>query len=355
MNPMSTIAPAVVTFLITVALMFALRPLAMTINLADTPGGRKHHVGAVPVTGGVAMFIGLLFGIAIVPQLQFGYWYLLLSGGLLVLTGLIDDRYSVPSFVRLIAQSCAAIIMINGGRLLILDVGDPFGFGVLQLGSAAFLFTVIVTITVINAFNFADGIDGLAGSMAFVALLAVAIAGGADTQNTAVAVVACSAIFGFLLFNFPLKANRPLRSFMGDAGSTLLGLIVVWLTVSITQGPGRQLSPIVGLWFVVIPLFDLFSCFIRRALKGKSPLRSGREHFHHLLIRAGLKHRIVLYLLAGLNALYAAIGLLLNHFGASDNLMFTLWAIVGSSQYLMLRRLAISVRRSRWQHFKSAA
>lgn len=352
---MNIVAPAVVTFLITVTLMFALRPLAMSIDLADSPGGRKHHIGAVPVTGGVAMFIGLFIGLTIIPDLPFAYLYLLVSGCLLVLIGLIDDRYSVPSYVRLIAQSCAAIIMINGGYLIILDVGDPFGFGVIHLGSAAYLFTIIVTITVINAFNFTDGIDGLAGSLAFVALFALAIAGGLDIQNTAVAVVACSAIFGFLLFNFPVQANRPFRSFMGDAGSTLLGMIVVWLSVSLTQGESRQLSPIVGLWFAVIPLFDLFTCFIRRIVKGKSPLRSGREHFHHLLIRAGFSSRHVLYLLAGLNALYATMGLVLNYIGASDTLMFTLWAVIGSSQYWILRKLAISVRSSRWKRIKAAA
>ena len=47
-------------FLVSVTLMFVLRPIALRVGLVDSPGGRKMHSGEIPVIGGLAMFSGLL-------------------------------------------------------------------------------------------------------------------------------------------------------------------------------------------------------------------------------------------------------------------------------------------------------
>ena len=147
---------------------------------------------------------------------------------------------------------------------------------------------MVITLTVINAFNFVDGIDGLAASMALIALVAGGLASGLSGSPAAIAVIACGAILGFLPFNFPGNPNSRIRTFMGDAGSTLLGFIVVWFTIAISQGDNRSLSPVAALWFALMPLSDFFYCVARRAAKRKLPLHPGREHFHYMLTRAGL-------------------------------------------------------------------
>ena len=70
---MTLIGPAVVALSITTAFMLALRPLAISIGLIDSPGGRKSHTGDVPVIGGMAMFIGMVVGIALVPDVDSEY------------------------------------------------------------------------------------------------------------------------------------------------------------------------------------------------------------------------------------------------------------------------------------------
>ena len=278
-------APISISLAITLLLMVALRPLAVGLGLVDRPGGRKAHVGEIPIVGGLAMFAGIFFGLAIIPDLAAGYWYLLLSGALLVIVGVLDDKYDIPAEIRLVAQTCAVIIMVYGGGLVVWSIGSPLGFGNIELGPFALIFTVLVTLTVINAFNLVDGVDGLAGSMAIIALLGIVISGGAAADTTSIAGVVSASVVGFLVFNYPVYANRRLRSFMGDAGSTLLGLVVVWLTIRVSQGDTPSMSPVIGLWFVSVPLFDLFTCFIRRVARGRSPFRPGREHFHHMLYR----------------------------------------------------------------------
>jgi UDP-N-acetylmuramyl pentapeptide phosphotransferase/UDP-N-acetylglucosamine-1-phosphate transferase len=172
------LAAMAVSFSVTVAFMLALRPLAARNGLVDKPGGRKLHDGHVPVIGGIAMFVGLLSGLVLVEITAQAFASLLTASTVLLLIGLIDDRYDLPVIARLSSQFAATLIMVYGAGLALADIGDPFGSGLITMGSFTLLFTLLVTITMINAYNFVDGADGLAGTLAFVAMGAVAIVGG---------------------------------------------------------------------------------------------------------------------------------------------------------------------------------
>ena len=337
-------AAVVVALATSLIFMIALRPLAKSVGLVDRPGGRKSHVGEVPLVGGPSMFFAILIGMALLPESSSRFVYLPVGASLLVAVGLIDDRYSLPAGIRLIAQVTAVLIMVFGSELVIRDIGDPFAIGTIHMGPLSLLFTLLVTLAVINSFNLIDGVDGLAGSMAFVALSALVAVAGFAAPATDVALVALAAIFGFLLFNFPVIANRPVRSFMGDSGSTLLGLVIVWITIGISQGPERLVSPVTCLWFAALPVFDLLTCFVRRIARGVSPFRPGRDHFHHTLKRGGLRVRQVLGILTGLQVLYAVLGLIAHFTGASDALTFWVWAVLGLCQHWFIRKIAISHR-----------
>ena len=225
---MDWLSPASVGVLTTIILILALRPAAVASGLIDSPGGRKSHIGHVPVVGGIGMFIGMTAGLWLVPNADSQYLFMLLAAGILIGIGVIDDRKHVSLYARLGAQAAAASVMVYGGNLLITDIGDPFGTGIIGTGSWAYLFTVLVCVSVINAFNFIDGIDGLAGCLALVAIGAVTVVALDMPGSIALAGVVCIAsILGFLIFNFPTSLNRQFRTFMGDAGSTLLGIVVL--------------------------------------------------------------------------------------------------------------------------------
>src|SRR5439155_5211368 len=210
---------------------------------------------------------------------------------LLGMVEVIDELKNGGVSAQLTGPIWPAPLMLIGGGLYLRDVGDPFGTGRLGLGIFAIPVSVLIALSVINAFNFIDGIDGLAASIALIALTAGGLATGLNASAVSVAAMACGATLGFLLFNFPAFRHRRLRTFMGDAGSTLLGFIVVWFALSISQGADRSLSPVAALWFALMPLADFFSCFVRRLARGKMPLHAGREHFHYMLMRAGLSGR----------------------------------------------------------------
>ena len=333
-------APALTALLGTLALIVVLRPLAVHLRLTDRPDDRKRHVGEIPLVGGIAMFVGIFLGLLVAADLDSATWYVILAAAFLVAVGVIDDRQGLPCLGRLAAQMTATLIMIIGGNFVIADIGDPFGSGIVHLGLATLAVSVLITMTVINAFNFIDGVDGLAGCIALIAVAAGALAGGWAAPSTLFALVVAAAIVGFLFFNFPMNGTNPVRTFMGDAGSTLLGLIVVWLTIAICQGEHRAISPVVGLWFVLVPVADFFSCFVQRLAKGTSPLAAGREHFHHALLRLDLSAAQVVATLTGFAAVYAGIGLLGAATGVPDWAMFSVWMTLLVFQYWIVTGIA---------------
>src|SRR6202171_4498789 len=119
-------------FAVTVVLTRRVRALALRLRITDKPGGRKQHIGEIPLVGGIAMFIGILVAAMAAVQPE-GLWALLVPAALRVIVGVIDHRYNVGVWPRLAAQICAALIMMIGGGLYLRDVGDPFGTGLLRL------------------------------------------------------------------------------------------------------------------------------------------------------------------------------------------------------------------------------
>ncbi|MEL7297933.1 MAG: MraY family glycosyltransferase, partial [Pseudomonadota bacterium] len=227
-------------------------------------------------------------------------------------------------------------LMIFGAGVSVTSLGDPLAIGEISVGPLMLPVTVILAVAVINAINMTDGMDGLAGSFSLVALLGLSIA-GFGLPLAGLSIVGVAVVASFLVFNFPIKANRPIRTFMGDAGSTFLGLVIAWLCVSITQPPNATISPVVALGFVALPLFDLTSCFFRRIFAGRSPFTADRNHFHHVLQEAGLTRRQILAVLLSLAVTVMLVCLGLHAQGVPDALLLLTWAIFGFSIDASLR------------------
>lgn len=325
---------AFLAFVVTVLFMFVLRPLAIAVGLVDVPGGRKRHGVPVPVIGGIAMSIGLGLGTSLVDHPD-SWSPILLGVYLLAVVGTIDDRFDLPANVRLIAQSCAALLVVFASGIVVSDLGEYFGHS-LSLGLLAVPFTILFVLTLVNAFNFIDGIDGLCGGLALLCLMIMA-ALSFGSPLFPLATLAASVVAGYLLFNLPLGVNSPVRSFMGDAGSTAIGLIIATMGIYLTQGEMQVISPAAALWFVALPVFELFATILRRALSKRSPFAPDHEHLHHVLADNGLSRRATLIFMLALAALLAAVGLLGHFLAVGDSIMLALWVIAGAAYYQLLR------------------
>jgi UDP-GlcNAc:undecaprenyl-phosphate GlcNAc-1-phosphate transferase len=206
--------------------MLALRPLAIAVDLIDRPGGRKHHKGDIPVVGGLGMLVGIVLGTGLLPLPNWSGGPLLAACAMLVTIGLVDDRFDLSPWTRLSVQFAAALTLILGAGTTVDSLGAPFGQPISLSETSSYFITAICMIAAVNAFNMLDGMDGLAGALAMVALIALAFlaSSGAHTSALAVSVVIMAAVAAFLLSNLPIEFNRNVRCFMGDSGSTLLGI-----------------------------------------------------------------------------------------------------------------------------------
>jgi len=335
------ISPALPSFALSLLAILSLRPLAIAIDLIDRPGGRKTHHGEVPIVGGLAMYLGVVLGVGMLPLQDSAGAAFLSACTVLVTVGLVDDRFDLSPWTRLPAQVCAALMLIFGAGAVVLSLGDPFGTGPVELSSVGSpLFTALIVIAAINAFNMLDGMDGLAGATALTSLVALSImawTGGGSTP-VALSFVVGGSICAFLIFNLPSHLNRPFRCFMGDAGSTLLGFSVAWLCIQVSQGHGKSVAPVTTLWAVAMPLYELIWSTLRRLVRGVSPFRADASHFHHMLLKAGFGVRGAFAVFVTLAIVLAGIGLAADHYALAEKYSFALLLVCGVAVVTLMYR-----------------
>ncbi|MDX1677598.1 UDP-N-acetylglucosamine--undecaprenyl-phosphate N-acetylglucosaminephosphotransferase [Arsukibacterium sp.] len=305
-----------------------LRPLAPKLRLLDIPRGRKQHSGAVPLVGGLAIYLTLLAVLAnhISSDVTLGYY--LLCAAAIVIMGAFDDALDLSVKLRLTIQLLVGLAMIYSLDLHISNLGNIFGFGTVELGVFGIPFTLIAVIAAINAFNMTDGIDGLAGLLSVVSFGSIAafmLLWGQQTQAL-LPLVFIAALLPYLAFNLGWIKDK--KIFMGDAGSMLIGLTVIWLLLVSTQSETASFRPVTALWLIAIPLMDMVAIMLRRILKGQSPFQADREHLHHISLRLGLNSRESLILITSLAWIFACIGIIGEYLLVPEVAMLLLFFLV---------------------------
>ena len=319
----------VLTLLVTAAVTYLLTPLvrrvAVRAGAMHEARDRDVHVVPIPLLGGLAMYLGLAAGLFAASQMTplrsvlagTGMVQgLLLAGGLIVVIGIIDDRWGMNALSKLAGQVAAgAILVVSGSELtwLPLPDGGTFTPDAVQ----AMVLTILVVVATINAVNFIDGLDGLAAGIVGIAALSFYIYYyslthvlrlSAEAAPALAAAILAGMCLGFLPHNF-----YPARIFMGDTGSMLLGLLLAYVPISsITSLDFRTLGGNVNRFpevlplllptlIMVIPYSDMLMAVIRRTRAGRSPFAPDRKHLHHRLLDIGHSHRLsvlIMYLWA---------------------------------------------------------
>ena len=304
-------------------LIVALWPVCLRTGHVDHPGGRKKHDFATPLSGGIAIALSVLgAGSLLVPGMQFlGFTA---GVGTLLLLGALDDRRHVSALVRLSMQMLAvALGMCLLGDVQITQLGNLAGWGRIALDQWAVAFTIFGGVGVINAVNMIDGMDGLAGGFAAVlmaVLLAVAALG--NSGSTVLLWLSMGSVLGFLVFNLRMPWQKRARVFLGDAGSLVLGFILVWFAIDASQPPGAIIHPMAIVWLFGLPLCDTVYLMANRLMKRQSPFAADRFHYHHLLQRRGLTPGYALYVWLFTAGCFMAVGVLGSLVGLADYWLF---------------------------------
>ena len=331
----------IIAYLTTFFLLPFIIKLAHANKIYDMPDERKTHNYPVSSLGGIAIFSGFILSILLVSdfnsynaQLQ----YYTASFFVIFILGLIDDLFILKAWKKALGQLAVAAVLTLKGGLLVTNLHGFFGINILSHTASIYVsfFTIIL---LINAFNLLDGVDGLAASIGFITCL---LFGTFFIMNNVIAyaVLAYSisgALLAFLMYNFP-----PAKIFMGDSGSTLIGLICSILAIKFVENPTIQFSlekystPAIAFGFLLIPLLDVLRVFALRIARKKSPLAPDRSHLHHLLQNKGLSHtEVTITLLTG-ELMFAAITLSLKNININ---------IVIASQFLLYFASVITLKR----------
>jgi len=327
-----------VCFSVSLVSVFVLRRLAIRINLVDSPDHRKNHDGEVPLVGGISIFLGVASTFLFFPVLGQQLTALVIASILIVAIGLLDDHYDIKVRYRLFMQFLAAMVITIGGDMMIRDLG-MLGFGGnVGLGFFSLPFTVFVIMVAINAFNFLDGIDGLTGLMFLVsvsAMIILALVVADSAQSYIIPMTFIVAVIPYMCFNLGLLGKHN-RVFLGDAGSMLLGLVVVWLLIRHTQGASKIYSPVTAVWIIAIPLMDMLAIVARRSRNGKAPFEPDRNHLHHLFMDRGMSGRKALLVIGSLSILFAAIGIFSEKYQFSQLSMLAAFLVLFFGYYQLM-------------------
>ena len=333
---MTVAALLFVVFIVTLISCYCFMRIAEPLGLIAYPGEHRQHDGATPLVGGIAIFIGLVCGVMVLAN---DATSLLPSLLLLCLAGVIDDRFKLPSWSRFVVQALAVLLMIEYTGVQLTSLGFLVSTNELALNTWSVPLTVFACIGVINAVNMSDGMDGLAGSLLLLVLIALALK--TDSHHELILVTGVS-IIGFLVWNLRLfRSNAAV--FMGDAGSTMLGLVMAFLLISATQSitPAAQseLRPVSALWLLALPLFDAVSVLLLRPLRGQSPFSADRIHYHHLFERLGwsVNGRLLCILFA--QSTFIFIGYSIHHYGVAESYQFCAFLICFLMYFFILSAL----------------
>jgi UDP-GlcNAc:undecaprenyl-phosphate/decaprenyl-phosphate GlcNAc-1-phosphate transferase len=321
---------ALLSFGLTVILILLFQPIAIKIKLIDSPGGRKHHQGEIPLTGGLAMFLGFAFSLLTVNISLLPYRALLAACGLLVIVGILDDLRELTAKARLLSQIFSAFIMIFWGHNIIHHLGNIFFINDFSLGILAIPLTLFSTVGFINATNMLDGLDGLAGSQILISLLCLLSMAlmHHNIQDCYLLLITIAAVSSFLIFNFPFPWRKQAVVFMGDAGSMFLGIVLCWFAIRFTQMDQPIMRPVTMLWIFLIPLFDTLRLLILRSFNKKSPFSPNRDHIHHLLSIQGFSPLKINGLLSLISFSASGFGIFGEIYQISEGWMFALFMLI---------------------------
>jgi UDP-GlcNAc:undecaprenyl-phosphate GlcNAc-1-phosphate transferase len=295
------------------------RRIAIATDIIDHPDqGRKQHAYPIAYLGGLAVFAGVLAGIAASAIFTSGQAAILQGVPLsivvgmlaIVFTGLADDIWKWDPRLKIAGQliAAAALAIEDVGPQLVSGVlsaicGEPkdilFSIGAFSVPNSELYYwlgTAVTAIFVIggcNAANLIDGLDGLlTGTTTIMALgflaisLTMAYALPVENPETSLAgtriilsLILLGATLGFLPYNF-----NPAVIFLGDCGSLLIGFLSVVIIMTFGEFGTTKYS-VAGLICFGLPILDTTLAIIRRKVAGLSMSDADSNHIHHRLKR----------------------------------------------------------------------
>lgn len=346
---------AAVLFLL---LMSVLIPISIRFGLVDHPDARKHHIAPTPLIGGIAICVAFFIASVVTSGGELN-WSVFAWFGIVLAIGVIDDLTDLSQRLRLAVHAAVVVGIGVTDGYLVYELGNIFGpfVDVSFAHPIAIAFTVLAVVGAINSVNMIDGLDGLLSSLLLVSLMGIFITGNGSESallTEPVFFTLVGSIVGFTLVNSRFLGRNKALVFMGDAGSTTIGFILVYLLIASSQSAAPTIAPVSAGWLLGLPLLDASSVIATRLLSGKSIIEPGRDHLHHILLRYFENVNKVVFTMAAIQIAMVAIGIFGPRlFGdSSDVLLFWLFVFLIPVRCLLTLKLESSLWNTKKNHMK---
>lgn len=313
--------------MMSIAFMPILKRIGVNLKLVDHPGGRKQHESSVPLVGGPAIFLACAISLYVWGVPNEFYGMAVAVTGLFIL-GLLDDRFDVSAKIRLFSQTIliASALYWDNNWISSIQISESY---TLQFSWFQYPLTIIYILGLTNAINMLDGLDGLSSGISLIILgFIISISSIALASDiTLISLCLFGAVLGFWAYNYRFSWRKKASVFMGDSGTMLLGFLLPFLAIKLSNVAPSEAPKSILLWLFAIPIWDICAVVIKRIREKKSPLQAGREHVHHVLMRAGLSVRQSLHLIYLLTISAISFGISLKYFNTSLLESFSIYLI----------------------------
>lgn len=292
----------VLSLLMAFSLVYAIMPSAIRIahqkGLVADPNNRSSHHVSTPLIGGIPIFIGVIFTtLLLTPTSMWGQLQYILAGIVIVfLVGMKDDIETLSAVHKTTGLLVAIAILVVRGGVKLKGMYGLFGMEGEFPRWLSLIVSGFTLLVITNSFNLIDGINGLAGTVGAIVSISFGIwfFMADEIYLGVLSMATAGSLMAFLRFNM-----TPAKTFMGDTGALVVGLMIGVMTIKfidLASGVGAGMrhgfaSPVaVAVSILIIPLFDTIRVFTTRILRGQNPLSPDRRHIHHLLIDSGFQH-----------------------------------------------------------------
>jgi UDP-GlcNAc:undecaprenyl-phosphate GlcNAc-1-phosphate transferase len=256
------------------------------IEIFDIPDNiRKLHSKPIFLGGGLILYCNYVLVVILNSYFEFSNskllqindytsfvtWFAVPSA--LFIVGLIDDKFNLTPFIKLLLLAVIYLFAIFTDRTLLISEINLISYNyIYYLGSLSLLFTLFSFLIFTNAFNMLDGIDLNAGIYTLVVIFFILLK---NNLNFNLILISISILF-FLYLNFKNKV------FLGDSGANLMSCIIAILLIKNFNNDLFKSDEI--LMIMLMPGIEIIRLFYLRILKKKNPFKPDRNHLHYLII-----------------------------------------------------------------------
>ncbi|WP_312364471.1 glycosyltransferase family 4 protein [Sphingobacterium sp.] len=261
-------------FILLFLLELAYFRVANHFNIIDKPNERSSHSKVTLRGGGIIFYFG-----AVVYFIKSGFQYPWFFLGLTLMTiiSFLDDIFTLSNKIRLFIHFSSVLLMAYQ-----LDMFDMAWYYL--------LIGFVVTVGVINAYNFMDGINGITASYSLsVIILLMIVNQNIGFVSSELLIITFIAVLVFAFFNFRTNA----KCFAGDVGSVAIAYILIFTIGLLILKTGN----LIYILFLSIYGIDAVWTIIRRLYLKENIFDAHRSHLYQFLVNeAGINKLFISFL-----------------------------------------------------------